>query len=60
MKEQSHFFRADVGVFDIAPNSNVAVPSLKHAIIFIEEQSNIFEHFLMGCKNDILSIESAI
>ena len=53
----SHFFRADVGVFDIAPNSYVAVPSLKHAIIFIEEQIDIFERFLLRCKFDILSAE---
>jgi hypothetical protein len=33
------------------------VPSLKYAIIFVGGQIIIFEHFLMGCKNDILSIE---
>ena len=33
------------------------VPSLKYAIIFVEEQINIFEHFLMRYKNDVLSAE---
>ena len=33
------------------------VPSLKYAIIFIEEQIDIFERFLLRCKFDILSAE---
>ena len=56
-KNNPIFFRADVGLFGIAANSYIDVPSLKYAIIFIEEQINIFEHFLMACKNDILSIK---